>query len=182
LNTGVTEHQPILFVDVDGVISLFGFREPYGLASGNAPSDDRPSGTLHNVNGIPHYIKDSAGAHLRALSAHFELVWATGWEETANEHLPHILDLGRELPFLTFDGRVAAGACHWKIEAIEEYAGRRPVSWIDDNFDQSCYDWAERRAARTLLIETERHVGMHDAHCEQLINFATEPSSFTELP
>lgn len=164
---------PILFLDVDGVISLFGFPEGYGLASGNAPVSDRPPGSLHLINGIPHYIRGSAGDHLRLLSPHFELVWATGWEESANEHLPYILELDGDLPYLTFDGRVAAGPCHWKIDAIDEYAGsNRPFAWIDDNLDPSCHDWAQERSVSTLLIETDRHVGMDDRHVEQLIEFS----------
>lgn len=164
---------PVLFLDVDGVISLFGFREGYGLAAGDAPFGGRPGGALHSINGIPHYIKASAGEHLNLLRAHFELVWATGWEETANEHLPYILGLPGDLPYLTFDGRVAAGPCHWKIEAIDEYAGsERSLAWIDDNLGPSCHEWASARSAPTLLIETQRHVGMHDEHVEALIGFA----------
>ena len=155
------------------MISLFGFPEGYGLASGNAPVGDRPPGGLHSINGIPHYIRASAGDHIRRLSLHFELVWATGWEESANEHLPYILGLPDELPYLSFDGRVAAGPCHWKIEAIEEYAGSaRSLAWIDDNLDVSCHEWALARSAPTLLIETDRHIGMHDAHVAELIVFS----------
>ena len=164
---------PILFLDVDGVISLFGFREGYGLSSGSAPFDDRPPGALHLINGIPHYIRESAGEHLLELEPHFELVWATGWEESANEHLPYILGLPGDLPYLTFDGRVAAGPCHWKIDAIDEYAGERSMAWIDDNLDHGCHRWAGERPAPTLLIETERHVGMHEEHVQLLIEFSS---------
>ena len=121
---GYTHSQkPLLFLDVDGVISLFGFREGYGLAPGNAPFADCPPGRLHSINGVMHYISASCGGYLRRLAEHFELVWATGWEEAANDYLPHLLELPGQLPFLTFDGRVAAGAAHWKIEAIAAHAG-----------------------------------------------------------
>jgi hypothetical protein len=162
----------VLFCDVDGVISLFGFREGYGLAAGRAPSEERPPGSLHWVNGVLHYISASSGPSLRRLADHYELVWASGWEETANEYLPHLLGLPAELPYLTFDGRVSAGACHWKIEAVEEYAGDRAIAWVDDNLDHRCHDWAAERPAPTLLVETERHIGMHEGHVEQLIEFA----------
>jgi len=156
------------------VISLFGFREGYGLAYGDAPFAGRPDGALHQINGIPHYIRKSCGEHIRALSEYFEPVWATGWEETANDFLPHILGLPDHLPYLTFDGRVAAGGAHWKVEAISEYAGQRPAAWIDDNLDETCFAWAEARSAPTLLIETERHTGMHDDHFEELVGFASK--------
>ena len=91
--------HPLLLVDVDGVISLFGF--------------DRarpPAGDWTIVDGIPHYLSATAGEHLRTLARAYELVWCTGWEEKANDYLPHALGLAAELPVLSFEGEVAAGA------------------------------------------------------------------------
>jgi hypothetical protein len=164
--------KPLLFVDVDGVISLFGFREGYGLAAGDAPFSACPPGALHSVNGVMHYISSECGPRLRRLADRYELVWATGWEEAANEYLPHLLGLASELPFLTFDGRIAAGSAHWKVDAIAEYAGARPLAWIDDNVDEWCREWAARRVPPTLIVETVRHVGMGQEHVELLLEWA----------
>ena len=154
--------KPILFLDVDGVISLFGF-----------PSGGPPPGQFHWVDGIAHCISDDAGACLRRLAGSFELVWATGWEEKANEYLPLLLDLpDDELPVLTFDGRAVFGTAHWKLEAIDEYAGDRPAAWIDDSLDERCTTWAEGRPAPTLLIETDAPSGITDEHVERLLNWA----------
>ena len=60
-----------------------------------------------------------------------------------------------ELPYLTFDGRARFGTAHWKLEAIEEYAGDRPLAWIDDSLDASCYSGPSERAAPTLLVPTD---------------------------
>jgi hypothetical protein len=166
--------KPLLFVDVDGVISLFGFREGYGLAAGSAPFSECPPGGLHSINGVMHYISSECGSHLLRLAERYELVWATGWEEAANDYLPHLLDLPGHLPFLTFDGRVAAGAAHWKVDAIAAYAGARPLAWIDDNVDESCREWAARRPAPTLIVETLRHEGMGQEHVELLLRWAEE--------
>jgi hypothetical protein len=176
-----TQTKPPLFLDVDGVISIFGFREGYGLASGDVPFEGRPPGALHSVNGVIHYISSACSGHLERLDEHFDLVWATGWEETANEHLPHLLGF-RELPYLTFDGRVRAGAAHWKIEAIAEYAGESPLAWVDDNLDDSCHAWAQSRDAPTLLIETVRHEGMLDEHVEQLIDWCARLGAERRAP
>jgi hypothetical protein len=167
-------NRPLLFLDVDGVISLFGFREGYGLAAGDAPFEHCPPGRLHSINGVMHYISTDCAAHLQRLGRRYELVWATGWEETANEYLPHLLGLPGHLPCLSFDGRVSAGAAHWKTEAIGEYAGDRPLAWIDDNVDESCRVWAEGRQAPTLIIETVRHEGMDGHHVELLLSWADE--------
>ena len=117
--------KPLLFVDVDGVISLFGFREGYGLAPGDAPFSECPPGGLHSINGVMHYISSECGARLLQLAERYELIWATGWEEAANDYLPHLLGLPGHLPYLTFDGRVAAGSAHWKVDAIADHAGER---------------------------------------------------------
>jgi HAD domain in Swiss Army Knife RNA repair proteins len=170
----ISTEKPLLFLDVDGVISLFGFQEGYGLAPGDAPFEGCPPGRLHSINGVMHYISTGCAAHLEQLAERYELIWATGWEETANEHLPHLLGLPGHLPYLTFDGRVRAGPAHWKIEAIDEYAGERPLAWIDDNVDESCRVWAEQRPSPTLIIETVRHEGMDDQHVELLLSWAKE--------
>jgi hypothetical protein len=160
-------NPPILFVDVDGVISLFGF----------APTIGELPGPLHWIDGIAHCIPESVGARLVELSGRFELVWATGWEERANEHLPLILGLPfRELPCLFFDGRAVFGSAHWKLDAIEEYAADRPAAWIDDNIDDSCRRWASTRDAPTLLIETSSATGLTDEHVAQLTRWAEDLS------
>ena len=157
-----TDSPPILFVDVDGVISLFGFR-----------SGEEPPGQFHWVDGIAHWISEGAGPRLRRLAGTFELVWATGWEEKANEYLPLLLDLpDDELPVLTFDGRAVFGTAHWKLEAIDEYAANRPAAWIDDSLDERCTMWASSRSAPTVLVETDPAVGITDEHVEALLGWA----------
>ena len=161
-------NRPILFVDVDGVISLFGF--------------DRlgePPGSFHMVDGIAHCIGSSAARRLARLAHTYELVWATGWEEKANEYLVHLLELERELPVLSFDGRAVFGSAHWKLGAIEEFAGDRPAAWIDDSLDEECRAWAERRAAPTLLVETESAVGIDDDHVELLLDWARRVAGYS---
>jgi hypothetical protein len=160
--------QPILFVDVDGVISVFGF----------TPGDGALPGPLHWIDGVAHCIPDDVGGRLVSLAETFELVWATGWEERANEHLPFLLKLPfRDLPCLTFDGRAVFGSAHWKLDAIDEYAGNRPAAWIDDNIDEACTAWAERRAAPTLLVETSSAEGITDEHVKLLRAWANEVTS-----
>jgi hypothetical protein len=148
---------PILFVDVDGVISVFGF-----------PPNGPPPGRLYSFDGLPHCISHGVGERLLRLADSFELVWATGWEERANEHLPPLLGLGHELPTVIFDEQPLWGAAHWKLSAIERYAADRPAAWVDDCFNDACHAWAEERREPTLLVATDPAVGLTDADVSRL--------------
>lgn len=153
--------RPLLAIDIDGVISLFGAETP----------PDRAFTKLELVDGVPHLISLPCGERLQRLSEHFELVWASGWEDKANFYLPALLGLP-DLPHVSFDGAVAAGAAHWKLGPIDEYATGRPLAWVDDNFDHSCFEWAERREQPTLLVPTETHLGLEEGHVEALRQWA----------
>lgn len=153
--------RPILAVDVDGVISLFGFDEP----------PDATVARFEMIDGMVHCISLAAGERLRRLVDHFELVWATGWESRANDRLPMLLGLP-ELPVLTFGGAARFGTAHWKLGPLTEYAHGRPLAWIDDSLDESCYEWARERQEPTLLVPTEPHLGLEEAHTEALAVWA----------
>jgi uncharacterized membrane protein len=156
--------RPILAVDVDGVISLFGFDDP----------PDRSVARFELIDGMVHCISSAAGSRLLRLADHYDLVWATGWEERANDHLPLLLGLPTELPVLTFGGRARFGTAHWKLDALDDYVGTRPLAWIDDSLDQSCHEWAQRREAPTLLVQTRSDIGLTDAHVTTLIRWSRE--------
>ena len=153
--------KPILAVDIDGVICLFGFDEP--------PPRDEAKFEL--VDGMVHCISLLAGNRLLRLAEHYDLVWASGWEDRANDYLPNILGLP-ELPHLTFNGAARFGSAHWKLGPLDEYCEGRAMAWIDDNFDESCYEWARARPEPTLLVPTESHLGLEEAQVEALAAWA----------
>jgi hypothetical protein len=155
---------PVLAVDIDGVISLFGFDQ--SVEPGQWDASPAP-GEFHLIDGMLHCIALETGPRLTRLAKSYELVWASGWEDRANDSLPVILGVP-ELPYLTFDGRARFGTAQWKLEALEEYGGSRPLAWIDDSLDKSCHEWAEKRTAPTLLVPTESDVGLLDVHVEAL--------------
>jgi hypothetical protein len=161
--TEIQPNRPLLLVDIDGVISLFGF-EPGA----------HPAGSFRSIDGIPHFLSSSAAEHLLALACVFELVWASGWEEKANEYLPHLLGLP-ELPHLSFDRRVRGTRrtnAHWKLESIDAYAENRPLAWIDDAFNEACHEWASARPAPTLLVQTTPASGLTRREAEILEGWA----------
>jgi hypothetical protein len=157
------DEQPILAVDVDGVISLFGFDSP------------PPAGTVRweLIDGTPHCLSLAAGERLNRLAERFELVWATGWQDRANDRLSHVIGVG-PLPVVEFDlhgsvpgAGVGSVAGHWKLDSLGRFAGRRAIAWIDDSLDGSCFEWAEdreRSGLPTLLVPTEPEIGIEEAH------------------
>jgi HAD domain in Swiss Army Knife RNA repair proteins len=193
----IARRKPLLMVDVDGVLSVFGF-SPH----------DPPEGSLHFIEGIPHFLSAAAARHLLALVSVFELVWCSGWEEKADEHLPHLLGLPRGLPHLRFErsadrtagadearaGEAGAGGAgaggadpaagkslhgHWKLAAIDAYAHGRALAWIDDCIDAACHAWAAARGAPTLLVQTQPTIGLTAADAEALARWARYSSTST---
>ena len=160
----------MLLLDVDGVISLFGF--DHGRP---------PNGRYALVDGTMHFLSATAAALIAELARTFELVWCTGWEEKADEQLPAQLGLPRGLAHLTFAAPAATAASrHWKLDAIDAFAGpRRPLAWIDDAHDDSCRAWAAHRAGPTRLVVTDPAIGITPAHVRELGDWA---ASLTRQP
>jgi len=161
--------KPLLLVDIDGVISLFGGTD----RSSGSPFAGR-AGSFHSIDGMPHFLSSMAAAHLLDLQRHFELAWCSGWEEKANEHLPHLLGLPPALPFLRFERSVGRSNAHWKLAAIDEFAGERALAWIDDALNPACHEWAAARSAPTLLVQTEPEQGLTEREAQLLDAWAEE--------
>lgn len=158
---------PLLLVDIDGVISVWGWPAA-------APLDGR--WTL--VDGIPHFLATEPARLLRELSDRFELVWCSGWEEKADEHLPALVGLG-PLPHLSFGTSSGATRPHWKLAAIDAFAGPlRPLAWVDDDLTPACHDWARSRPGPTLLVTTRPSEGLTVTQAQTLADWArTLPTS-----
>jgi hypothetical protein len=140
-----------LLVDVDGVVSLFGFDH-------TSP----PPGLPVAVDGTPHWLSEGAGTRLERLARSFECVWCTGWEERAEEHLPRLLGLPGGWAHLT----LGPG---WKLAAIDDaIPGTRPLAWIDDDHGERAAGWATARVGPTLLVPTQPSVGVTDAQVSEL--------------
>jgi hypothetical protein len=157
--------KPLLFVDIDGVVSLWGFA-----------MDEWPNeGAWHRIDGMSHFLSARAARHLQALCERFDPVWCSGWEEKADEYLPHLLGLPR-FPHLSFQRNPGRELTHWKLDAIDTYAENRSLAWIDDAFNDACFAWAARRPAPTLLVETQPATGLDDAAAAKLEAWALRPA------
>jgi hypothetical protein len=151
-------NRPLLLLDVDGVISLFGFdpKRP-------------PAGRFALLDGNVHYLSATAGELVGRLARGFTLVWCSGWEERADEHLPGALGVPAGLHHLRFGAPDPGCGRHWKLGAIERFAGDSgPLAWVDDGLDESCSVWAAARPGPTLLVRTAPEQGLRAEHVEEL--------------
>ncbi len=156
--------RPLLMVDIDGVISLYG-------GPGAGLRGTRP-GSFHSIDGIPHFLSADAAAHLLDLAELFDLVWASGWEEKADEYLPRLLGLPAGLPHLSFERFPGRANAHWKLDAIDGHAAGRPLAWLDDALNEECSAWALAREAPTLLVQTDPRLGLTDVEATLLSDWA----------
>jgi hypothetical protein len=154
--------RPLLLVDVDGVISLFGYDHA-----------TPPAGRYQLVDGIAHFLSATAGEHLRRLAEEFELAWCTGWEEKANDYLPLALGLSGPLPHVVFDPAGRPARAHWKLAGIDRHVEpSRPLAWLDDAHDDGCRSWAGARPGPTLLVTTDPAVGLTEREVAELLEWA----------
>jgi len=153
---------PLLLIDVDGVISLFGYDH-------TAP----PAGRYQLVDGIAHFLSATAGEHLGRLEQAYELAWCTGWEEKANDYLPLALGLSGPFPHVEFDPANRPTHAHWKLGGIDRHVDpSRAVAWLDDAHDDRCRSWAAARPGPTLLVTTNPAVGLTDREVVELLAWA----------
>ena len=166
------------------MVSLFGGSNargapaPHPLARRPPAAAGAMEGSFHAIEGIPHFLSSTAASHLLGLAHAFDLVWASGWEEKANEYLPYLLGLPRSLPFIPFSRRTTVNAgtphAHWKLESIADYVGRRALAWVDDAFNAACHRWARARGAPTLLVSTAPELGLTAQEAGTLLRWARQ--------
>ena len=137
-------HTPLLLVDVDGVLSVFG------------AGVDRDDCVPALVEGIPHWLSRSAAAALARIAPAFECVWCTGWEDRADGHLPHLLGLPPGWRHLSFRDRPAVWIDDAHDERCREWAATRlgptllvttdPVIGLTESDATRALEWSRRQA------------------------------------
>lgn len=148
--------RPLLLLDVDGVL---------------CPIGDR-SETLVSIGASHLRYEEETPQRLRSLVDHFVLVWATSWEEEANEVVGPALGLPL-LPVVRFGHWDPPQGVTWKLPAIQQYVGERACAWVDDDIGRDAHAWARARGIPTRFLEIRGDRGLSQDDVEELIAFAT---------
>ncbi len=152
--------RSLLFLDVDGVLNPFpdtpaGYSEYWFF-----PDDDQPV----------RLCADHA-EWLAELGATFDIVWASGWGEAANELICPALGLPAfpaiAMPSGRFDPRD-------KVPAVAAYAGGRAAVWLDDIVTEEAREWAAQRSAPTLVVEVSAASGLTHAIVDRVQAWADQ--------
>ncbi|PZG32451.1 hypothetical protein C1I98_29365 [Spongiactinospora gelatinilytica] len=150
--------QPLLLVDVDGVLN------PTGRRSGDFRTYDCViDGTLYKVR-----LSRAHGDWLLALARDTgsALVWATTWEDAANDWIGPRLGLPA-LPVIPMPpsavparGRDFGEMC--KTPHVADYAAGRPFVWFDDAVSAADEDYLRARSdvGDFLLVEVAAEGGL----------------------
>jgi len=155
---------PILFLDVDGVFIPYDRAEAVPDSATVALTGPDPDEELLAR------IDPRHGPRLQALGC--ELVWATGWEDEANDEISPRLGLP-ELPVLAWTlgdiGRPEPSGLHWKTRDIVEIAVGRPFVWVDDEIGPVDRDWvAAHHPAPALLRRVDPRIGLTAADIDEI--------------
>lgn len=150
--------RPVLLLDVDGVVN------PYdgGCPPGYAEHDLFPGEE-------PVRINPDHGRWIIELLGHYDVVWATGWNDEANDRLAPLLGIA-PLPVLTMPAGPFRPAD--KLPRIAAFAHGRPAAWLDDQHVPEARDWAAHRPWPTLLIPVDPARGLLREQVDALLDWA----------
>jgi len=154
-------------VDVDGVLNPFGhptpdFRRYWCEVVGETY-------TVH--------LNARHGARLLdlALQARAELVWATTWEDAANEWIAPRLGLPR-LPVVPLGPLLPSRIGEMpKTPYVADYVRGRPFVWFDDHLGRADEDYlrAHQGVGDFLLVHIEPERGLTSEHLAQAYRWLT---------
>jgi hypothetical protein len=129
---------------------------PFGGAGPRYPAVD-PAAPGH-----PLLSRLAPGDGPRLLALRGELVWATTWQQEANEVIAPRLGLPA-LPVVTWpdDEPDPPWGVHWKTAGLVRWAAGRPFAWLDDEITDADRRWvAGRHEGRALLHRVDPRAGL----------------------
>ncbi|WP_039629210.1 HAD domain-containing protein [Streptomyces sp. 769] len=165
--------RPVLLVDVDGPLNPYAAkpqRRPDGYQTHRLLTPRWEAAqrrrltdwglTDGRIKPLRVWLNPHHGPALLALP--FDLVWATTWEQEANDFIAPALGLPT-LPFVPWRSPrpEPAGDVFWKTPEIVAWARGRAFAWVDDEITDADRAWvAEHHHGPALLRRTDPRVGL----------------------
>ncbi|GAA0938457.1 HAD domain-containing protein [Nonomuraea longicatena] len=163
--------RPLLLVDVDGVLN------PLGPLSADfrryrCPLEGPLGSEVYTV-----HLNHRHGTRLLelALRTGAELVWATTWEEHANEWIAPRIGLPRlpVIPVGTAHGTTRGEM--FKTPGVADYVAGRPFVWFDDMIHAAddAYLRAHPGVGAFLLVQVDPRQGLDQRHLDLAAEWLT---------
>lgn len=190
----MSSNQPVLLVDVDGVLNALGgfggpppgpFEQVFQANGASGREIASGENRLYTIR-----VPLGTSKRLAYLDKLFECVWCTTWEHVAIRELAPQLGVGANWPVCpviserTHTLPTGQMTQRWKLPVIwrwiEEHYNDRKVAWIDDDqrsdwSEDLSHDiqwWIDSRTAATLCVTTNDFYGMSKADVRSLKEFA----------
>jgi hypothetical protein len=152
--------QPILFLDVDGVLNVLG--EDYEKSQVELPGD-RFTHLIHpSIHTLPF---------MRWAWDVFDVRWCTAWGPDAN-----VIAKWAGLPEKPCAADVRSASLEWKLDAVRQTLGRRKhiAVWIEDGIGPVAERWAARKKD-FFYVHTDHKIGVTKAHAGFLADILNLP-------
>ncbi len=166
--------QPLLMIDVDGPLNPYAakpHRRPEGYQTYRFMTPRWRAAERQRLSawGLPQkrakplrvWLNTDHGTALAALP--FELVWATTWEQEANDFVAPALGLPG-LPFVAWEDPrpEPADGVFWKTPQIVAWAKGRSFAWIDDEITDADHAWVRaNHDGRALVHRIDPRSGLN---------------------
>jgi hypothetical protein len=145
--------QPLLFLDVDGVLNVFG--------NESHPRYETPGG--------PCWVPHAMAGRVKRLIEVYEPIWATAWLGGAHRVWSKLLDLNPiAWPYVNYN--------QWKLTEIIRMAGNRRWAWVDDDapWELDGLGWTHDHV-EGLIVAPDPNEGLTDLHVDRLVAWALWP-------
>jgi hypothetical protein len=157
---------PALLMDVDGVLDPYlGDDDLLFDEHGYMPHPTSPWWIYNPTHGP--LLLDFAREH------GFELVWCTFRQSDANEHLSRLYGFGVLDSIVLPDGPTQVEyETSWKYASVLEWAGDRPIAWLDDEHGPHGgheSEFLQARRAPTKLVKVDPERGLLQSHLDEVV-------------
>lgn len=110
------------------------------------------------------------GDWIRALLVHADAMWATSWQDVANEVAAPFYGLPA-LPVIHFTQPSANDTRQFKLREVLEVSEGRPFVWIDDEIEDESLARVQSRGTSALIVRPHPSEGWTQAQFNQCAEF-----------